>query len=216
MAIKFDISSIPYGVTIISAMLSMCANSALGQVNPGGPYTLTNNSKNLYVITSAWTESGLTYNSRVKYNTSKIASAGSQTVKIWEDFTITAAINDIVNNGQANNGFLISFPDRGGDKYGGWATGFCSSEHPTTAQRPKLTIIYTTNTGVIPKNKYSIPAAESYRVTVLNIQGKELNSFTINDLKQIEQIKKSFSCGVHFVKITTPQKNIIQKIWSIR
>lgn len=64
---------------------------------------------------------------------------------------------------------------------------------------------------------YSVynPFSGSYDVTITDVQGKQLASFTTNG-RGWYTIPVSISSGMHFVSIRTPEKTIVSKIWFVR
>jgi hypothetical protein len=64
----------------------------------------------------------------------------------------------------------------------------------------------------IVNNKFNLPLAKEYNVKILTIQGRELASFTINSLDQLNTMPVSLSSGMHIMKISTPTMSAVQKL----
>jgi hypothetical protein len=145
--IKFDLSSIPAGVTINSAVLSLYATT-----------DLSSNARTFRVFRQlrAWVESQATWNI---YSTgNNWATAGgfgatdceqtdigtraftaTETLNEFKDFTLTASeVQEMITGGGfTNNGFLIKADTETDDQY-----LFAGSGNATASLRPKLVIDY--------------------------------------------------------------------------
>ena len=136
--VRFDISGIPAGATIQSATLSLNVTTAqatkhFDQVRP---------------MLTAWTEAGATWNTKNGTNgwaagafstsdySAQLATIAPKTTGV-KTAIVTSAVNDWVNNGVANNGFVLvsSGTDAHDANYG-------TKENGTAANRPSLTIVY--------------------------------------------------------------------------
>lgn len=143
---KFDISSVPAAVIVQSATLSLWTVV---------DYATNTRTYRIFRQLRAWTEAGATWN---KYDgTNNWATAGGfgatdceQTdigsVSIANDTAVdteiqwaltASAITEMVSGAFTNNGFFVKADTEANDMW-----GFYSSEHETTAQRPKLVIEY--------------------------------------------------------------------------
>ena len=137
--LQFDVSSIPAGATVTSALLTLAYAVHVGT-----------NVINLYRCTQAWTELGATWN---KYNgVSNWALAGgdydnatvhaTQTISTAVSFiqSITALVQGWVSGTWPNTGMLLrDSTEAGSDRY----YGFKTSDDAIAAYRPKLVIEYT-------------------------------------------------------------------------
>lgn len=98
---KFDISSIPSGVSIIKAKFYLFYNKWTS-TNPAGRCL------NLYRVTSNWDENSITWNTVPSYN--PVTSAYSQvppTVNIWMDWDVTVDIKKFLS-GTQNFGWILT------------------------------------------------------------------------------------------------------------
>jgi len=155
LAIKFDLSDIPAGATINSAVLSIRAS--------------VDNSTNartfrVYRVLRAWTEAGITWNKydgisdwgtagcsntttdREAADIGSRAFTATETLNEFKDLTLTAsAIQEMITGGAfTNNGFLIQADTESADNY-----GFNSSENGTEGNNPKLVVTYTSGGGTL-------------------------------------------------------------------
>ena len=139
MAIKFDVSNLPADATITGAELSLYAYEKIYSSYNG---TLNNRSKSLYKITSTWDEGTIRWSNKPTNASSATATAGSSAISVWEDFDVTSLISDVVENSEANYGFLIKFTT---NDYG---VRFRSSDYTADETlRPKFTSVYEDNTA---------------------------------------------------------------------
>ena len=119
--IKFDLSFLPAGATIVSAGLTV------PQTNTGAANI------NLHLVNTLWDEATVTWNS--------IGGAYGPTFKSFTNATANVSV-DIKNQAQAwandsstNNGILL-------EQAGSTKTTFYSSEYGVTAQKPYLSYCY--------------------------------------------------------------------------
>jgi hypothetical protein len=130
--IQFDLSSIPTGAAVTSATLSVYQ-----QFNPQSPGTVLN----FYQNTSAW--SGATvYATRPSTDAATAGSVaiGDSLVGLFRNIDITAAVQSWVNGSSPNYGLTVGMnPDAGGN-----TTYLASDTNSIVAERPSLTIDFTT------------------------------------------------------------------------
>ncbi len=304
MAIKFDLDDveIPSGATVTKAEMSLYAYNRYASLNNGA--------KRLYKITSSWSEGSIKYNNMPSVSSSSIASSNNSSINVWENFDVTDEIKGVIEDGDANNGFLIRFSSysRG--------VSMRSSEYSTMDYRPKLVItieddnapsVTVTNplggeqykagtdefitwdaedtrgiacraiylstdngsnyelvdsaegntgsyewtipdevsdeclikvfvydeagnsgtdisavfaiipaVGIITDYKFNLPIAKEYNVTILNTQGRELTSFKIQNLDQLNNIQASLSAGMHLIKISALNQTAVRKLFIAR
>ncbi len=131
--VMFDLSSIPAGSTVNSASLSLCFPKA-PQAGAAGHI------HELHLVTSTWTESGLTWNTQpaaaVAVTDFITVPATAQCVT----FTTTADVQAWVN-GTSNFGWRVNDQDE--MLTTGYNAGYATREEPAIDQRPWLTVTYT-------------------------------------------------------------------------
>jgi hypothetical protein len=119
----------------------------------------------------------------------------------------------MVENGGDNYGFIIKM-DKSNPNMGIFV---CATESNQADLRPKLTITYDTGVDIIPMPKPLVTlSAGPYTVSIVNLQGREISSYEIHDIAQLNRIKSSLSPGIHIVTIQTSGKNSFQMKWLIR
>lgn len=69
-----------------------------------------------------------------------------------------------------------------------------------------------TATGIVWNNKLSIPIAEKYKVTIMNIQGKELAKVEVKNLNEIDKLRNKLPSGVHVINISAGDKKFVSKM----
>ena len=125
--LRFDISSIPPSANVTGATLTLCRTNG-----SGGART-----HELRAATSAWTETGLTWNARPNL-------AGSASTTISVPSSSGCVTTDVKPDVQAwvltaaNFGWQIADTDELSASQVDWAT----HENPTTADRPTLSVTY--------------------------------------------------------------------------
>lgn len=135
--LKFDLSAIPSGAQIISAVLSLYCYSGYNYSYSG----------EIAPLTAAWDETQATWNVRLTGvnwvtaggdvdNTQKItfASTPTNTAALWHDWTVTSIVRNWVNGALANNGLRISTSSQNVYQY-------YSSD--AASNRPKLVVVWT-------------------------------------------------------------------------
>ena len=140
LALRFDLSGIPAGATIQSAVMELYYASSR---------VTSTETLRLHRITRSWTELGATW--RTYDGTNNWATQGGDfdpavvasasldgTVNVWKQWTITSLAQGWVSGTFTNHGVLLeSLPASGNNE-----RRFNSSENAATALRPKLTITY--------------------------------------------------------------------------
>ncbi len=210
MAIKYDLSDIPKNATISKATLSVYVYANGEKLGVGG-YP-RNAPKSVYRITDSWSQSNITWNSKPSSNNTVLDSSINTSINIWEDFNVTSAIKDMVENGGDNNGFLIKFPLE--LKYSYLGARIWSSEYSTANLRPKLTISYSTEVTSIKPVSHAINQGEC-SVILTNLQGRKIASYTSDNINSITKFN-SLPAGVHLLHITTKQKTFTKKVSIIK
>jgi hypothetical protein len=180
-------------------------------------YEGTNGAKSLFRLTKNWTGSTVAWNTPWStkggdLSTPAVATSSNTVINTWEDYNVTAAIKDMVENSGANYGFLLKFDSMTPAK----GASIRSSEYSQAAQRPKLVVTYEPPSSILPNQFGNDKITGACKVTINNIQGRRIASLSIQNVDQLNQIKAKLSSGVHIVNITTPDKKSIRKIWVIQ
>jgi hypothetical protein len=149
--LKFDLSGIPAGSIILTAILTV----TLTEDRSDNART-----KRVYRIKRAWTEAGATWN---KYDgTNNWSTAGgfhaddceqtdigntsfsaTETIPSEKSLTLTAAkVQEMFTGAFTNNGFMIKTDTETDDSY-----ALATSDHATASYRPKLVITYDPPSG---------------------------------------------------------------------
>jgi hypothetical protein len=124
--VKFDLSGLPAGATVQSATIQMI----------GGPTTISSTPVTARRVTTAWSESTLTYNSRPSTSSTGVVTGASVASGGTEVLTLDVTAM-VAARGTATiaNGWELR-PNGTNDSW------WYSSEWSTAAQRPTLTVIY--------------------------------------------------------------------------
>ncbi len=129
MALKFDLSSLPSTLKVSKAVLSIYASAEYVSAT-----TLKNGPKALYRYTEDWKPDEINWANAPRYSETAVATNSNNSVKVWEDYDVTAEIKKIIGDEADNFGFALVMD--------GLPTGvvYHSSESGTIAERPKLVI----------------------------------------------------------------------------
>lgn len=139
-----------------------------------------------------------------------IDSPLSNGVDEWQEFNITSAIKDFIENPENNNGFMIRNSSEQQPHI------YFSSEYEDINKRPKLTFkISTPITNLYIKNKTGInirsinnfveittPFKNSYCIEIFSLNGKKVVNLSINKKKKAIIRIDAFSLGVNIISIT--------------
>jgi hypothetical protein len=124
---KFDLSTIPVGSTVLSSTLT------LRMIQSPGKGAL-----DVFLLAGPWTEKTITY-AQLGQGFFPAVRATIPTLGVPNnsalDVDMTAMVSDWISGGVMNNGILI-------DHYAAGRTAIGSSEAPTIGPRPKLTVCY--------------------------------------------------------------------------
>jgi pimeloyl-ACP methyl ester carboxylesterase len=147
-AIKFNLSGIAAGSTIISATLSLyCHAEFSSNARTLRVYRLkrawveTQATWNIYSTGNSWSTAGGFHSDDCEQtDIGSRAFSATETTGAFKDFTLTAAsVQAMISGGSwTNNGFLVKADTETDDMY-----QFYSSDHSTAGNRPKLVIVYT-------------------------------------------------------------------------
>ena len=136
-ALKFDLSSLPAGVEIDSAMLEV------NQIASGGASSVL---VWAFPITSTWTEtgaSGITWSNQPDFDTTRAASATLDATNGYKSWDVTAFARDWYAG--AGHGVLLHGPEPSGPVY----TRLFDS-YDSDGSRPRLTVTYHTPSPPVP------------------------------------------------------------------
>ncbi len=145
--IRFDLSSIPTTATVTSATLYMYSDVSSGSGISGQP-TYGNDSFLIKPITSAWTQSLVTWNTQPTTSTVNIVSVPKSTSTAQNYvIDITTLAQSFVSNPSTNYGLMYNMAN---EVTAYSSVIFASSNHSNSALHPKLVVVYdtipTTNT----------------------------------------------------------------------
>jgi hypothetical protein len=196
-------------------------------------YEGENGPKSLFLLTKDWDESSVLWNTPWTtgggdFSTPAIASNSNSSYNVWEDYEITSAIKDMVENGADNFGFIFKFDSMTPKK----GVSIHSSESAVEDKRPKLTITYEIPTEIVSpiikqniqihiqktSDSYmiNVPELNNYTVSMYDLQGKQLNSFAANGSKQWHVLPAPETTGMHIISINHAGKTFTKKFWFVR
>lgn len=157
------------------------------------------------------------------FNSSMITSfdAPSNATNKWQEFDVTQAIQEFINNPDENHGFHLYM------NVTMVTLEYVSSESSKEDKRPKLTVEYDA-TGVINQtylkeeainihnvnNEYRIkvPFDGNSIVSVYGLSGKMLSQFNTSSTTKTYTIPVSLKPGIHVVKINNNGRSFIKKL----
>lgn len=131
--IEFDLFCLPSNATVNSASLSLSGN---------GHYYPRSNASYLYLNTSPWTESSLTWNNQPTHTTTNSVSLAA-TTSTNQNFSpsVTTQVQNWIQNPGSNFGWKLLLADETTNNYAYMVFG--SSDNATASLRPKLIITIT-------------------------------------------------------------------------
>ena len=140
LLLRFDLSGIPSGATIQSAVLELFYQSTR---------VSTSESLRLHRVARSWTELGATWRTYDgvgswttqggDFDATVVASATLDgTVNVWKAWTVTSLVQSWVQGSFVNYGMLLESPAQSANN----ERRFVSSENASTTLQPKLTITY--------------------------------------------------------------------------
>jgi len=143
----FDVASIPSGAVILEARLTLYSMSpqvnddyrhSSSLIRPNSVYK--SNVSCIERVTSAWTESTVTYSTQPATSSShRLILPESQAYdQNYVDFDVTGMVQDMFNNPGESFGFMLRLENE--IKYSRMA--FCSRDHSDTARWPRLEVTY--------------------------------------------------------------------------
>jgi hypothetical protein len=129
--VAFDVSAVPANATVSDATLTLCVNSLAA----GGDGRV----HELRMITSAWTETGVTWDTQPSASASVTASATMASSPQCVTFDVTADVQAWVD-GTANWGWLLSDRDT---TPGNHEVHYSTRENSQASEQPSLEVTYT-------------------------------------------------------------------------
>ncbi len=137
---KYDLSQIPVGSVILSAQLSLFADSTSQQSYPGQPTYGSNNASYLHLVTSTWNPATVTWNTQpTASNTSEVLLPQStNSSQDYLNIDVSGFVQDWVNNPTSNYGMLLQTITQ--NHYN--CMLFCSPGKADSTRWPKLDICY--------------------------------------------------------------------------
>ena len=200
---RFELSPIPSDASVTAAKFSAYTfKVATSCCTPFGP--MAQCVKYLYTVTNEWEENTVAWDTKPAISSSSITLCDNTDVPAWEEFDVTDAVKEMVAGTRENNGFLFRCKETGTDL----GITMRSSEASEQEFRPKLTITYESSGIIQQKIHGKIIPAKEYRVKVFNLQGKEITSYVIKDIKKLD---KMLPVGVNIVKINNQKLKIIKQ-----
>ena len=175
------------------------------------------------VVETEWDENTITWNNEpVYYPHLAVAFSGGAEDSSWIDFDITGTIQAMVKDSIENHGFIF-----GVFIEGRYATVY-SSEESIDSLRPKLIISYDNDpVGTVNETTHIcrdirfrkaggsyfiyVPFTTPKNISLYDISGREIVSFNTNGNMHWYTIPGLIASGMHVVRITTPQGNVVKK-----
>lgn len=222
---EFDFSSIPSGMKVDSAFLSLYAfdqtHGFAKHRNSSGP-----NGAWLRRVTTSWSESTLTWNNQPSVTTiNQVALAPSiNQTQNYLNINVKPIIQDIFQN-PINNGFQIILQDENYYR----TLNFYSSDAQDSLKRPKLVVYYSpistslddvsdteSKFNIFPNPTNGIFQIEfdnhpNLNLSIIDLAGKEVGTFSnYRNLEQINLI--DLTEGIYFIKATNGNYTATKKL----
>ena len=145
---RFDLSTIPAGAVVTSALLNLYADTdAHNEVN-GQPMYGSSNATNLLRVTSAWNDSTITWNSQPTTTTDSevLLAQSTSTTENYLNLDVTPFVQIWVNNPAENYGIMSKMISSSTLN----SMVFCSEQYPDSTLWPTLVICYSIPSAIIP------------------------------------------------------------------
>lgn len=164
---KIDLSAIPGGATVNSALLNLYADSTNGTGDYGSPMYGTGNASYLRQVTSSWDGNTVDWNNQPTTTTANevLLPQSTSAIENYLNIDITAFVQNWVSNPSQNYGMMLQIQTVA---YLNSMT-FCSGNYPDSTLRPTLAICYSVGAAI----------SEVEEPAILNIFPNPTNS-TIN------------------------------------
>ncbi len=227
--IKFNLSTIPEGVSIKEAVLSFYVFDQGISLGSGDP---VNAPKAVYKITEAWNASNIIWLKAPKFDSTNAVDQSSNTqTPVWEDYDVTPVIKDIIENGTENHGFMLKFQSETDYKGARIHSSDCAEDKKSF--RPKLTIDYE-NTAINPNKPgitgvedivfektgsmvtFYVPFKDTYQIALCNAAGNTIKILSSSGIQRYSVNNNSLSQGIYFIRVVSSDRELIKKYCHIR
>ncbi len=138
--LKFDLSFIPVGSSILSAKLDLFANKTSGSGYPGQPTYGNSNASYLQMVTSPWDASTVTWDTKpaITNKNQVILPQANGTSQDYLDINLNTFVQSWVNNPSTNYGMMMGLVNPVAYN----SLIFCSPAYPDSTRWPRLDVCY--------------------------------------------------------------------------
>lgn len=200
---QFDLSSIPIGVNVINARLSLYANTVAE--NGNGIAMQGGNEAVLRRVTSSWAENTVTWNNVPSTTTlNEVTLQQSSTAfQNYLNIDVKNIVQDMVNNPTTSFGFLLKLVNE--VPYSSMI--FATSDFPNSSLWPEITIEYYFPITILPLNQLTYCAGSSVNVH-FNGGG---NNFNPNNIftAQLSDVNGSFFNAINIGSLSATGSGVI-------
>jgi len=129
--VRFNLSSLPSGATILSATLRLRMNQAPS----------ASRSYDAYRVTASWSETTITWNNQPAVAAGATSTTDTGTTSdVWLEWNVTSDVQAFISGSQGNFGWRIK--DQIESASGDFQSTFGSREATDTEHDPRLVIVY--------------------------------------------------------------------------